>query len=423
MAKKKQPWTERWKFVEAFGSGGQGQTSIVRKEDGSKGVLKILNKPNNAGARRRMYLETAALRTLTHAQIPRLLDTNAHEFESDTRLYLVTEFIAGGTLDEVVRERRPTLDEAFGLIRSLCDTLAYAHELNIVHRDISPDNIVLRGSSFTDPVLIDFGISFNAADSGEKATATGEQLRNPFIDVPELKHNGPLQRDRRADVLQAVGVLFYAITGENPVAPLDAKRRHPHQRPEAQQVLEQIEPTRLQVLNRVFDTGFQQDIDDRWQSIQDLRRALEPRDQVAEDSVDPADLKERIEAKLASRDRSRDRATLLDLYPVVIGAIHGVALSAVRAIDSHFRPSKSGSIDWPTWSISYRLGFTHEIDPEISFEARFIARAIGNQLVISVENGDREEELSRVPFESNPNFSDLKARVISLYRNGIYRST
>jgi hypothetical protein len=154
-----------------------------------------------------------------------------------------------------------------------------------------------------------------------------------------------------------------------------------------------------------------------------LRHALEPRDQVIEDPVDLADLKERIETKLASRDRYRDRATLLELYPVLVTTIYEVALGAVQSTDRHFRPSKSGRIDWPTWSIRYRLGFSHKISPEISFEAKFIARAIGNQLVISVESGDGEEELSRVPFESNPDLSDLKARVISLYRSGIYRST
>ena len=125
---KKKPWTDTWGFVDDLGSGGQGATSLVKSKDGELGVLKILHKQNDPERRVRIYYETAALRILEHPRVPKLLDTNADKFKEDTKLYLVTEFIDGGTLGDVVAERRPSLDQAFALAISLSETLAYARE-------------------------------------------------------------------------------------------------------------------------------------------------------------------------------------------------------------------------------------------------------------------------------------------------------
>ena len=413
------PWDDEWDFDKKLSPGGQGYTYLVNAKDGgSTGVLKVLKEQKNLKRRARMRREASILQTLEHDRIPRLLKTNAGEFKKkDAKLYLVTEHIDGPTLGKA---RRPTLDEAFELTKSLCETLVYAHGEEVWHRDIKPSNIILRGGNFSDPVLIDFGISFNAAVPDDNVTAPWEQLGNRFLWLPELADGG--QRDHRSDVTQLVGVLFFAVTCENPIALLDLNGRFPHRRPKAKQVLEQIEPTRLQVLNRVFDTGFQWRIDRRWQSVQALRSALEPRDQAIEDPVDVADLNEQISAELAARDPLySDQATFRSARDAVMLAIYGVVHDLIRELDG-FEPTKSpGPLDLSSLSYRYGAGLRPVLAPDMVFEATFVARVTGNEIVISREDGDHETELSRVPVESKPDLSDLKAKLIPFYRAGIHR--
>jgi len=413
------PWDDEWDFDKKLSPGGQGYTYLVKAKDGgSTGVLKVLKEQKNLKRRARMRREASILQTLEHDRIPRLLKTNAGEFKKkDAKLYLVTEHIDGPTLG---KGRRPTLDEAVELTKSLCETLEYAHGEEVWHRDIKPSNIILRGGSFSDPVLIDFGISFNAAVPDDNVTAPREQLVNRFLWLPEHAHGG--QRDNRSDVTQLVGVLFFAVTGENPITLSDRKGRLPHQRPEAKQVLEQIEPTRLQVLNRVFDTGFQWQIDRRWQSTQELRSALEPRDQVMEDPVDVADLKEKISAELAAGDPHYiDQVTFANACEATMFAIHGVTVDLVRGLDRFQVTNSYPGPNFESLSFRYRAGLHPKGKPDIVFEATFVGRVTGNEIVISREDGDHETELSRVPFESKPDLSDLKAKLIPFYRAGIHR--
>lgn len=424
MAKKK-PWADTWSFVDELGSGGQGATSLVKSKDGTLGALKILHKQNDPERRARMYLETSSLRVLEHPQIPRLLDTNAEEFKGDAKLYLVTEFIAGGTLGDVVSERKPTLDEAFELTISLCETLAYAHERDIVHRDIKPDNIMLRGNSFSDPVLIDFGMSFNAAVPDEKRTAESQHLGNRFLDLPELKR-GPLRRDPRSDVTQLVGALFFAVTGEEPTTLLDHEGQHPHQRADVKQMLDQIEPeNRRRQLRRVLDTGFKVHIDRRWQSIQALMSELEPRDQIAEEApIDVSNLKAEISAALEARDPNyNDRVMLDKANDALMSAVYGPVVTVMRELD-RFEPVKfSSKPDYEAMSIRYGAGLRPKHAPDVVFSATFIGRVTGTEIVIFREDGDEEIELIRVPFVLNPDFSALTTELVGFYREGILRQT
>jgi serine/threonine-protein kinase len=337
-------WDEKWKFVNDLGSGGQGTTFRVEStEDGSQGVLKILNEPDDEKCRDRMYQETAALRVLRHRQIARLVDTNANDFETDAELYLVTEYIDGPTLRDAVTERLPSEDEVFKLAFSLCEALDYAHgrPLPVFHRDIKPENIVLRGGTLSDPVLIDFGIAFNAADPDRRVTDTAEKLGNRFLWLPEHQPGSPFKRDHRADLTQVVGVLFFVGTGEDPVMLLDPEERMPHRRPKAKKLLDRIEATKGQILRRAFDTGFRWHIDQRWQSIQALISALEPSQQ--EEPMNLSELKETNSDELVARDpRYRGQSSFRAARDRILLAIYGPISDLVSELDD-FTPIKSAA--------------------------------------------------------------------------------
>jgi serine/threonine protein kinase len=123
--------------------------------------------------------EAKILHQLEHPQIPRFLAC----FEGDGRLFLVQEYVDGKTYSALLRDRQFqgqnfSEDEVIEWLKNLLPILNYVHEHNIIHRDISPDNIMLpEGHNL--PVLIDFGVGkqiadFNGGNEGEQVTFVGK---------------------------------------------------------------------------------------------------------------------------------------------------------------------------------------------------------------------------------------------------------
>jgi serine/threonine protein kinase len=123
--------------------------------------------------------EAKILHQLEHPQIPRFLAC----FEGDGRLFLVQEYVDGKTYSALLRDRQFqdrtfSENEVIAWLKNLLPILNYVHEHNIIHRDISPDNIMLpEGQNL--PVLIDFGVGkqiadFNGGNDGEQVTFVGK---------------------------------------------------------------------------------------------------------------------------------------------------------------------------------------------------------------------------------------------------------
>ncbi|MGH8000162.1 MAG: protein kinase domain-containing protein [Brasilonema sp.] len=114
--------------------------------------------------------EARILHQLEHPQIPRFLAC----FEGDGRLFLVQEFVDGKTYSALLRERQSlgrtfTEIEVIPWLKNLLPVLEYIHQHNIIHRDISPDNIMLPDGKNL-PVLIDFGVGKQIANLNEGTT-------------------------------------------------------------------------------------------------------------------------------------------------------------------------------------------------------------------------------------------------------------
>jgi serine/threonine-protein kinase len=277
---KNKPWDEKWEIVKPIGGGGQGDTFLVKPKESAilfrSFVLKILKNQKDPERRKRMHREVAALSTLDCPGIPRLIESNSDQFATDVPLYMVAEFIEGKTLSEILDPAQPmAIVDAINLVLKLLETLQYCHNLGIVHRDIKPDNIIIRCNDISAPVLIDFGISFNECDTDNTTlTPAWQQLGNRFLALPELQVNSSMQRDPRADITQCCGILFFAIVGSPPVTLLDHEGRMPHQRPESQKTLSKSPSDLLAKVNRIFDRAFGTHIEYRWQSIPELQQAL-----------------------------------------------------------------------------------------------------------------------------------------------------
>ncbi|MCC5662421.1 serine/threonine protein kinase [Nostoc sp. CHAB 5784] len=118
--------------------------------------------------------EAKILHQLQHPQIPKFLAC----FEGDGRLFLVQEYVDGKTYSRLLGElqrqgRNFSQEEVIEWLKNLLPVLEYVHQHNIIHRDISPDNIMLPDGKDL-PVLIDFGVGKQIADMNEGRSSNSQ---------------------------------------------------------------------------------------------------------------------------------------------------------------------------------------------------------------------------------------------------------
>jgi serine/threonine-protein kinase len=154
---------QRYRVIDFLGSGGFGETFLVEDlEMPSKRrcVLKCLKPIIDDAATyaliQKRFLREATLLETLGSQHPNIPNLYAY-FQKDGRFYLVQEWIDGRTLLEFVQTQGPMADhQVRAMLDSLLATLEYVHHQQIIHRDIKPDNIILRSQDLA-PVLLDFG--------------------------------------------------------------------------------------------------------------------------------------------------------------------------------------------------------------------------------------------------------------------------
>ncbi|NNF28334.1 MAG: protein kinase, partial [Gemmatimonadetes bacterium] len=154
-------------------------------------------------------IETAA--RLQHPHILPLFSSG----EAEGRLYYVMPYVDGESLrDRLSREGALPIGEAIGIFREIVDALGEAHGRGFVHRDIKPDNVLLRGGH---AVVADFGIAKAVTDSVDRPdlTGTGILMGTPRYMAPEQATGDPAT-DHRADLFAAGAVAYEMLTGRPP---------------------------------------------------------------------------------------------------------------------------------------------------------------------------------------------------------------
>jgi serine/threonine protein kinase len=274
---KRKPWEDSWEIVTELGSGGQGTTFIVKRRgsahDDDKYVLKVLHRQKDPERRRRMHREVQALQQLDHPRLPKIIESNTDAFDDiAVPLFFVMDYIESHTLEERVTEAPLKPDEAIALVMELSDVVSYCHQKGVIHRDIKQDNILLRRGNLADPVLIDFGLSFNEIDADQTPlTPQGQQLGNRLLHLPELQIGESTKRHVESDISQVCAILFYVVTGKAPVDLDDHEGLKPHERTSAKPMLDGIKSPALISL---FDKGFERKFTKRFRSFEAFKGRL-----------------------------------------------------------------------------------------------------------------------------------------------------
>ena len=143
-------------------------------------------------------------------------------FEAHGTAYIVMEYAEGETLaDYLVREGPLSEAELREILYPLLDGLAVVHEAGILHRDITPSNIVLRDEDGS-PVLIDFGAARQAV--GERSRSITSVLTPGYAPIEQYSTRGDSQ-GAWTDIYALGAVCYRALTGRVPVEALERVRR------------------------------------------------------------------------------------------------------------------------------------------------------------------------------------------------------
>ena len=402
-------WQERWKSVGEGERGGQSSTHFVRfiagPGDSPLLFLKCLHSQKDMERRRRMHREVAAYQTLTnHIGIPRLIESNAEAFNDlDYKLYLVTELVDGVTLEKFVEQRNGEpvpLSEATACLFALLDIIEYCHSNDVVHRDVKPANILLKGNALSSPVLVDFGLSFESGMDDEtaeltQATSLHIELGNRFLRLRELGAQSLQKRDPRSDLACVAGILFYLLTLEAPVhTGTNSLGAFAHQRDSARQMLAKIvdDQTRMRV-SRLFDRAFQETIGLRFQSAAELRQAIVDLDSPSE--LVGEDLIEQVKARLASSERAKE-AQLYSQLQACTMAVYSVLKQLADELNmSLYGMEGRTHPDFVSQGYAIVPGGT---TPDPEQEIRFTITPVGTEFVFELSGSDRKKiEAARVP--------------------------
>jgi tRNA A-37 threonylcarbamoyl transferase component Bud32 len=202
---------EKYEVLEKVGEGGMATVYRGRHTTIDRTVAVKVMHPHLSSSeknRSRFAREARAIETLVHPNILRIFDYSGPTSE---QCFIVTEFIEGPTLSELLEEVGAMMPEPACLVAvELCRALAMAHEHGIVHRDLKPENVMFHADGSVK--LMDFGIARLRDDV--QVTMTGALVGSPAYMSPEQATSG--EPDARSDLFSLGTVLYRMVTGTLP---------------------------------------------------------------------------------------------------------------------------------------------------------------------------------------------------------------
>ena len=230
-------------YVKFIDAGAFKETYQVN--DGTENHALKVFKPNNQSERTDREID--AMRRVNNKNVARLIMVNSITYNSEKYLYLIEEYLSGGSLGTLLRGSTLSKKEVFDLGKDMIGALESTYRERIVHRDIKPDNIMFRGNR-SDAVLVDFGL---VRDLEATSLTQAFHMRGPgtpLYSAPEQLNNEKALIDWRTDQF-ALGIsLCRAILG---IHPFDAGS--PVKTVEKMASLDHINDT---VKKHIIDQGF-----------------------------------------------------------------------------------------------------------------------------------------------------------------------
>ncbi len=268
------PSIANYDIKEKIGDAGQGQVWRATHLGTRRQVALKLPKYHCYADKKsfqRFVREVSFISSLDHPNIVKILDSGVHRGV----YYFTMELIEGKHLDEYVTTMRLSVAEVMQLFIKICDAIEFAHNNNVIHRDLKHSNIII--SKDGEPHILDFGLAkFNDEDETELEANTGKsRAGTPAFMSPEQAGGHQSQVSIKSDIYSLGIILFNLLTNEYPFDLSGPKEL----------VLERIAQNKVRSLKgykkidseliKIFTHIFQSEPNDRYSSVSELRQDIE----------------------------------------------------------------------------------------------------------------------------------------------------
>lgn len=207
--KKKSSTVGDFKLLKKLGQGGMGEVYLAHQISLDRKVaFKTLTKQlaSKKSFIERFYREARSMAKIDHPHVVRGFAVG----EAGGIHYVAMEFIDGSSLHDWMKKlARLSIADSLHIALRCAEALEHAHELQIIHRDIKPDNVLITKSGIVK--VADLGLA-KALDDDMSMTQSGTGLGTPYYMPPEQARNAKYV-DGRSDIYALGGMLYYCVTG------------------------------------------------------------------------------------------------------------------------------------------------------------------------------------------------------------------
>ena len=326
---------------------------------------------------------------------PNIVSVYEFFYENNT-VYYVMEYLEGCDLKQFVKNNGGKVSEgqAVYILNTLTDALVITHSLNVLHRDISPDNVYVRNTG--DIKLIDFGAARQVL--AEQSKSLSVILKQGFAPIEQYQRRG--KQGPWTDIYALGATIYYAVTGK---VPEDATERI-----DEPSIGSAADYGVSESFWKVIEKCLSVKIDERYQSVYELKADLAKVDTKAVPLIDPGDSDLPLTVMMQTAASGAANTTVTSQNPAAVKAESTPDIPGTVAVEAESTPDIPGTV-------AVEADTEPEIPGTVAVEAETESEISGTVAVsepVQDENaGDEENEDRKSPFAA---FVKTKKGIITL---------
>lgn len=280
----------KYQILDNIGTGGFGSVYLARDLMIDKQVA--IKVPHKQGENQeKLFREPRLLAALNH---PNIVGVITADLDNGV-FYIVMEYVNGESMEQRLRrEGPPPIDQALDWFEAICDALSYAHDKNVLHRDVRPANVLMSKEGHIK--VADLGTSRILQDEPYAATRIGSP---PYMSPEHFQGKATFQSD-----VYSTGILMYEVlTGKLPYYDKNPKTLAQIAREGKAPLVESFNPNVGKDLSRIVQRAMHPRLSTRYQRMRDLAVDVRQLRRRQVNTADSAELGHLVEAE--SREQRR----------------------------------------------------------------------------------------------------------------------